>query len=217
MMLNNYSQLPVMQSERTVDGFISWQSIGEAFALNRECHYVRDCMRRDPVILDEEESLLQAVSKIAEVDFVVDFVLVRSKDQRIVGLVTTSDITLHFRELAEPFLLLGQIESSLRYIIESHFDSEEIAAAKDPTDEERSVQSAADLTFGEYRKLLENKQNWERFGKYQIDRSVLREYLERVRNIRNNIMHFNPDGIPEDEITQLQRAAFFLERFAGVV
>ncbi|MGH7801645.1 MAG: CBS domain-containing protein [Thermodesulfobacteriota bacterium] len=105
MMVNDYSQLPVMQGDRNIEGYISWRSIGEAFALNKECKIVRDCMRSSIIMLDDNEPLLSAVSIIAK----EDFVLVRNREKRIVGIVTTSDITSCFYELAEPFFLIGQI------------------------------------------------------------------------------------------------------------
>ena len=87
MMMNDFSQLPIIQGERTVEGYISWRTIGEALALKRECNTVRDCMEKSVTILDDTEPLLNAVNVIAK----KDFILVRnSKDKRIVGLVTTS-------------------------------------------------------------------------------------------------------------------------------
>ena len=35
MLLNDYSQLPVMSGERTVDGLISWKSIGQAHVVGK--------------------------------------------------------------------------------------------------------------------------------------------------------------------------------------
>ena len=43
MQLHNYSQLPVMTSERDLSGTISWMSIGSRLSLGRECKFVRDC------------------------------------------------------------------------------------------------------------------------------------------------------------------------------
>lgn len=41
MLLHDYSQLPVMQGERTLKGVITWQSIGTKLALGRRCHGVQ--------------------------------------------------------------------------------------------------------------------------------------------------------------------------------
>jgi len=209
MMINDFSQLPIMQGERTVEGYISWRTIGEALALKRECNTVRDCMEKSVTILDDTEPLLNAVNVIAK----KDFILVRnSKDKRIVGLVTTSDITTSFYALAEPFFLIGQIEHSLRCIIDQYFNQDEIRVAKDPSDETRTVNSVSDLTFGEYLRLLENEKNWERLNKYLISRSVLLPQLRIVKDIRDDIMHFRPNGIPQEKVLTLRNMVGFLER-----
>jgi CBS domain-containing protein len=44
MMAHDFSQLPVMQSEREVKGMISWASIGKKLVLNQAPVFVRDCM-----------------------------------------------------------------------------------------------------------------------------------------------------------------------------
>jgi len=210
MMINDFSQLPIMQGERTVEGYISWRTIGEALALRRECNTVRDCMDKLVTILDDTEPLLNAVNAIAR----KDFILVRSKDNRIVGLVTASDITTSFYALAEPFFLIAQIEHSLRQIIDQYFNQEEIQAAKDPSDENRTVNNASDLTFGEYLRLLENEKNWERLNKYPISRDVLLSQLRIVKDIRNGIMHFRPNGLPYEKVQTLRNMLSFLEHLS---
>jgi len=208
MMGNDFSQLPVMQGDRTVDGYISWRSIGEAFAVGKECKLVRDCMASPAKILEDGEPLLNAVKIIAE----ADFVLVKNREQRIIGLVTTSDITCAFHELAEPFFLLGSIENSIRRLIDNHFNQPQIQAAKDPADEHRTVRTASDLTFGEYVRLFENESNWEQLGSWRVSRTQFVAYLSEVKDIRNDIMHFRPSGVPPEQVLVLCNRARFLEQ-----
>ena len=44
MLMNDYSQLPVMTGERDVKGVISWRSIGRRQAMGVQCNVVRECM-----------------------------------------------------------------------------------------------------------------------------------------------------------------------------
>ena len=44
MILYDFSQLPVMTSDRDAKGIINWNSIGSQLSLGKECKYVRDCM-----------------------------------------------------------------------------------------------------------------------------------------------------------------------------
>jgi hypothetical protein len=137
------------------------------------------------------------------------YVLVRGGDQRIVGIITTSDVSLQFQQLAEPFLLLGEVENHIRRIIAPRFSPTELAAAKDAGDGERQVDSAADLSFGEYRRLLEEPNRWNRL-ELPIDRIEFIRLLDRVRLIRNDVMHFDPDGIPDEDLNVLRDFVRFL-------
>jgi hypothetical protein len=52
-------------------------------------------------------------------------------------------------------LLLGEIEQHVRKLIEGKFALSELQEAKDPADAQRTVERVADLTLGEYIRLLE--------------------------------------------------------------
>jgi CBS domain-containing protein len=175
MMANDFSQLPVITNERTVKGIVSWRSIGSRLALGQKLVAVREAMEPHAEI-SFDASLFTAIPLIVE----HQHVLVRSLDQRITGIVTTSDLSLQFQQLAEPFLLLGEIENHLRRIISSHFEQTELAAVQDSNNGTRRVETAADLTFGEYKSLFEDPSRWNRIG-LQINRTVFTRLLERVR------------------------------------
>jgi hypothetical protein len=51
--------------------------------------------------------LFEAIHSIVE----HDCVLVRAVNKKICGIVTTTDLSMQFAQLGEPFLLLGQIEN----------------------------------------------------------------------------------------------------------
>jgi CBS domain-containing protein len=206
MLLNDFSQLPVMGNERDVYGLVSWRSIGTARAYNRPCECVRDVLDEAPEVWDDAP-LLDAITIITE----RAAVLVRQRsDRKIIGLVTTSDLSLEFRTLAEPFLLLGEIENHLRRLVDGKFSLEAIEAAKNPGDPERQIEDVSDLTFGEYIRLLENEENWKVFG-YDLDRKSICAQLEKIRRIRNDVMHFSPDGVSEDNLNLLRDMVKFLQ------
>ncbi|WP_459162147.1 hypothetical protein ACQ5SK_08415 [Bradyrhizobium japonicum] len=60
------------------------------------------------------------------------YVLVRSEDGRITGIITASDLSEQFQLLAEPFLLLGEIENLLRGLIADRFSTEDLVGIRDP-------------------------------------------------------------------------------------
>ena len=204
LQMYDYSQLPVMDGDRKVAGIVSWKSIGARLSLGCECECVRHCM--DPAEeLPVTAPLFEAIPKIAE----HGYVLVRGTDNTITGIVTASDLSLQFRELAGPFLFVGEIEGHLRHLIHGKFTLEQLRAAS-VSEEGKPIEGSGDLTLGGYRRLLENKENWEQLG-LNIDRMEFVRQLDEVRRIRNDVMHFNPDGLSEKETGKLRDIARFFE------
>ncbi|KQQ63612.1 hypothetical protein ASF66_04515 [Pseudomonas sp. Leaf129] len=199
MLLNDYSQLPVMQGDRSIKGVITWQSIGIKLALGRPCTLVQDCLE-DAVVLQSNVSLFSAIPTIVE----RAFVLVRDEKGSISGIVTTTDLSLQFRQLAEPFLLLGEIEMHLRLLSDGKFSVNELTSARDPSDTSRNISSLSDLTFGEHIRLLENPARWAALG-LSIDRGTFVKHVNEIRDIRNNVMHFDPDGTAPSELDKLRQ------------
>jgi len=205
MLLYDYSQLPVMQGDRTLKGVVSWQSIGSRLALGQPCTSVQDCLD-DAVVLDSSVSLFSAISAIVE----RGFILVRDTQNTISGIVTTTDLSLQFRQLAEPFLLLGEIEKHLRRLEDGKFSAPEIQQVRDPSDNARDINGLSDLTFGEHIRLLENPDRWAAL-KLNIDRGTFVKHLNEVREIRNGVMHFDPDGTAPSELSKLRQFVRLLE------
>jgi CBS domain-containing protein len=210
MLTNDFSQLPVMTNSREVKGVISWSSLGGRLVNGSVCEYVRQCM-------DKHEEISSDVSLFAAIRTIVanQYVLVRNSHKEISGIVTTSDLSVQFQQLGEPFLLIGEIENYIRRMLQKKFTQEELAAVKDPTDADREVGAASDLSFGEYRMLLEEPQRWKKLGIF-IDRKVFIEKLEEIRRIRNDVMHFDPDGIPDSDLKVLRDFVSFLQRLAHI-
>ena len=204
MLANDFSQLPVMSNARDVKGIVSWKSIGSRLALCHRPATAQEAMEAHAEI-SVDASLFTAIPLIVQ----HEYVLVRGFDRRIVGIVTTSDLSLQFQQMTEPFLLLGEIENHIRRIISSHFEKGELSAVKDPNHEHSRVDTAADLSFGEYKRLLEEPGRWERLN-LKVDRAVFIRQLDKVREIRNDVMHFDPDGIAGSDLGILHDFARFL-------
>ena len=205
MQINDFSQLPVMTGERTVKGIISWKSIGTSFSLVGPGAGVRDCMEESVEEISIDAPLYEAIGSIAK----HGYLLVRGKDKAVTGIVTETDLSEQFMHLAGPFLLIGEIEGHLRQLIHGKFTVKEMQLTSEG-EGERDISGSADLTFGGYCRLLQNPDYWERLN-LAVDRGQFVEHLESVRKIRNDVMHFDPDGLsPEDE-RMLRGVARFLE------
>jgi hypothetical protein len=67
------------------------------------------------------------------------------------------------------------------------------------------------LSFGEYIRLLEKPESWVKLG-LSIDRKLFVDMLERSRQIRNDVMHFDPDGASDDDLGFLRKFVGFLKK-----
>ena len=211
MLLNDYSQLPVTQNRRKIRGMITWKSIGSRLSSGVECSLVRHCINPHVQEVRLGTPLLDAVSGIAR----HGYTLVRSSTDEIVGIVTTSDLSREFHELASPFLLIGEIEKYLHTLVHGRFTTEEIQAA---LPEGLTATGTADLTLGGYCRLLQKPANWAKL-RLEFSRELFVARLEAVREIRNEVMHFRPDGLDPEKQQVLQGLVAFFRHLArmGVV
>ncbi len=204
MLLNDYSQLPVMSGDRDVKGVISWQSIGARMAKGVSGDEVRHFMD-SPQEIPASSSIFQAVPIVAQ----HHYVLVRAKDNKISGIITSADLSLQFKQLAEPFLVLSDIENNIRRLIRGKFTLDELRAVSVSADADRQIQRVDDLTFGDYVYLLGKPENWARLN-VNISREKFCRELDAVREIRNDIMHFEPEPLDHVDLELLGKFSKFL-------
>ncbi len=206
LLQHDFSQLPVMQGEREVKGVITWKSIGSRFALGCTCETVGDC-REDARVVDSGRTLFDTIPTIVE----YGYVLVRDqRNRKITGIVTASDLSLEFRTLSEPFLLLREVELHVRKILVGCIDIEDFAVVNSAPPPHRTPQNIADLTFGDYIRLVQHPAIWPKLN-LKIDSKVLVDLLDSVRLIRNDVMHFDPDPMTEDDLRSLKQAVHFMQ------
>lgn len=197
MIANEFSQLPVITGERNVIGLISWKTIGARLALGAGGKEVKDFV--EPVrVVSYDSSIFSVIDDITR----SHCILVKDNQNRISGIITTADLSEQFGVLSRPFLVLGEIENYIRKLLDNRFTREELQAAVDPNDADREIESVSDLTLGECLRVIENKERWEALG-LRIDRRLFIKNLDKVREIRNSIMHFDPDGVDIEDIGTL--------------
>ena len=209
MLQYDFSQLPVMQGEREVKGRVTWKSVCSRLAFGAEISRVGDCYEEARVV-DANRTLFDVITTIVE----YGYVLVRARDKKITGIVTASDLSMQFHSLTEPFLLLREIELHVRRILQRRLDAEDLSCLSSTSIPTRVPKQIADLSFGEYVKLVQNPQVCAKL-KLPIDSAVLTRLLDEVRIIRNDVMHFDPDPMTPDQLATLKRAAKFMQELFG--
>lgn len=207
MLQFEYSQLPIMHGEREVKGMISWKSIGARYAIGGKCWKVQDC-REDAQVVDGNGTLFDAIPTIVK----HGYVLVRDpQDRRITGIITASDLSLQFQQLAEPFLLLREIELHIRQLLQDKVLPDDLQWLGSADTAAPTPKSLSDLSFGGYVRLLQRPEVWERLA-LSIDQASLTAQMEEVRQIRNDVMHFDPDPMTTKQLEVLKNASKFMQQ-----
>ncbi|MGW1590488.1 restriction system modified-DNA reader domain-containing protein [Streptomyces sp. NPDC002386] len=196
MTLYDFSQLPVLTSPHNLRGAVSWKSIARAWHADPDAPFSHAVV--EPHVVRYDHDLIDVLPMLAE----SDFVLVKDQQNKIAGIVTAADVAQAYGDLASHFLIIGEMDRRLRQIIAGTFTLEEVSALCDP-DEER-VTSFGDLTVGDYQRVLENPERWEQLG-WRLHRKTFIDWLEEVRKIRNNVMHFNSsDPLPKADVDKIR-------------
>jgi hypothetical protein len=203
MLRYDYSQLAVMAGERRLVGALSWESMAMA-ALRGHDFALRDATVPARAV-ELGDYLIGLIPTIVE----RGFVFVYAEDRTLAGIVTTADLSQQFASLAQPFFFLGEIERRLRQILASHFEVPELASVRNPADSSRTIESVNDLTLGETIRLIENPANWERLG-WSVERAEFVKALDEVKEIRNDVMHFSPDPLSQEQTDALVHFAGWL-------
>lgn len=199
MMRHDYSQLAVLSGgPQSVRGAVTWESIAQEHLRNPSAGRVSDC-RVDAYLVKPTDHLLDVVPVVAD----RGFVLVAAVDGTLSGIVTMADLSLQFANLANPFVLIGEIERWLRKALDSTFTAEELETFRNPDDPDRDVESAANLTLGEMIRAIESRASWNRLG-WTADRNVFLEAMGDVRRIRNETMPFSPDPLSASDLEALR-------------
>lgn len=179
--------------DRRQYGVITWRSLAKALArvpitepVRHFTEPVRVCKLNDDVF------------EVARTVHAEGPVLIEHANRQLYGPITREDLLTEFGTRLEPFLLVGEIESVVRTIVETRLP-DAVAALR-----QERPSSANGLTLGECEALLQRNENFQRSG-IDLARSRFTERLGAVRGLRNDLMHFNRgDAVGPSEIITLR-------------
>jgi CBS domain-containing protein len=201
MLLNDFSQLAVLSGPRNVRGAVTWRSIAQAM------HQKPDASVADATIHAEavayERDLFEVLPTLQQ----REFVFVTDVSRAVMGIVTTADVARRYGEMANPFFQLGELDQTLRWILRNALDVPTVQPLCS-----RKIRSFDDLSFGDYERILGNRDIWRQLG-WPLDRQIFISRLEKIRGIRNKVMHFHPDPISEDAIDKLRNFNSLLHQY----
>lgn len=226
MQNKGYSQLPVM----------SWDDMIGVFSYRSFCKAVLD--------LDEELEPNETYGEMTVGEFVdqhrfVDIddnwesilrhldrdgsVLVGNRED-IRGLLTYHDVVNFLYKVTKSFLVIAEIELSIRRVITNCVDDDELQTCiqnslsdKYSNNEYPTVVSA--MTFNDYVQIICDGRNWEHFtqffGTSRGMRKRWRNYLTTIGELRNDAFHFRR-SLDEDDIQFLNNKRDLLQSKARI-
>jgi len=212
MQMHGYSQLPVMNGSQNVLGYISWETIGTALVNGVHSDMVKDYVNRSITKLDLDFPLIEAIEKVRERDFAV----VINEKKELCGIITTADITSQFLSTTSPFVYIEQIESLLRLLLKDTFLVDDLRNVCKEEERAAKITSVDDLTFGEYLQLIANEGMWSKLKLDSVDRKIFLKQMDSVRQIRNEVMHFEPAGITAEQAKMLRETSAFLSNLVSL-
>ncbi|MCI0730562.1 MAG: CBS domain-containing protein [Chloroflexi bacterium] len=138
------------------------------------------------------------------------------------GMVTTMDVLQYFRHLANPFIMLAEIELSLRQIIQACIEAsalpQSIAISLQTAYQGKDIPRTLDeMTFNDYAQIITDRQNWPyfetMFGSQETTHKQTGERLRQLRDWRNVVFHFRRP-LEEWELNSLAEHRDWLQRRA---
>lgn len=207
MLLNDFSQLPVLVNKYRCLGAVTWRSIAQARHQDPAALLSSAVVPSDPLPYDTE--LLDVVGRLQG----DGFVFVVGVENVVSGIVTTADVVQLYSEMSTPFFLIGELDQELRRLVVATFPFDEVCKLCDP-EGRRGIATYDDLAMGDYQRVLEHPANWSTLG-WPLDRVAVAQRLRELRDLRNDIMHFNPDPLPDGSVIKLRNILTMLRIYAG--
>jgi hypothetical protein len=120
------------------------------------------------------------------------------------GIITAMGVLRYLYQATSPFLLLAEIELSLRELIELMVERDELelftrASLANRYESGKIPTTLADMTLHDYLLLIVHGENWGRFNRIFLeDRVVAQAKLKNLCELRNSIFHFRR-GLAESD------------------
>lgn len=222
MRAKGLAQVPVTTGMAALHGVVTWRSLAKMYETGKE-QTLENAMEKDSLpVADARQELFISLPAVKE----HGYLLVRGDDGCLSGIVTAADVTERFEGAARPFFIVGEIESLLRRCLGAALDQETIKAVQTNKKPEHRSGMVSDLMFGDYLRLLNGNQtkqtaaaqadqNWATLNWPAMDRAQFLGHLERVKDIRNRIAHFDEKPLPEQQMRELTAFAKLLRDFVS--
>lgn len=211
MVEHGYSQLPVISHASEVLGVFSYRSFAAKAAKESLDQIQKDKCAPGDLPVDEflEEFQFARVSDELQSVFSsmdADNGILVGSPTRLQGVLTPMDFLTYLYQVASPFVMLSEIELSLRTLIEAAVTAEQLqrcikASLSQIYEEENLPTEVSQMTFENYRSLISHGKNWDLFRPvFGGTRPRTSAKLSELRDLRNDVFHFKRELNEEDRM-----------------
>lgn len=214
----NYSQLPVVEDGR-VKGLFSYRSFSEQILdilslTSDEESLTVEMFLETPQFRALERDPSEIFSDLDR----RDAVLVGSRDA-LIGILTPMDVLQYLHGVAEPFILVAEIEHLIRTIMDACMTAEELEECAVRTLHERREfyenadavpRKLTEMSMGEYVAIIEDGDAWgEHLGAAfsssgnSLQQTLTKTRIDEARKLRNDVFHLKR-LLTDDEIRDLR-------------
>jgi predicted transcriptional regulator len=204
-----FSQLPV-KSWNTVIGVFSYRSFCRSILeIQEELDpsetigemIVGDFIEQNRFV--NEDDNWESILRYLDSD---DCVLIGNREN-LSAIVTPMDVIDFLYRVAKPFVVIAEIELSIRRMITNCVDDGELQlcihnSLSQLYSPDKLPTSVTEMNFNDYVQIIGDGRNWEHFepffGNARGMRKRTRNYLNRIGELRNDIFHFRRSMEDED-------------------
>jgi CBS domain-containing protein len=205
----NYSQLPVEESGEII-GAISHRSISRVVKsfdnpdINQQPVGIAV---ESPEFVDTDRDIYDLFETLAQDDYVLI-----GTPEKLEGIMTRYDVFTFLEDQVRPFLLIGEIEESLRRLFDHEYDDIEnqihttFSDRAENDDSYEPPEQLQDFNFWEYQTFIST--NWGDLQSYfDADRDLVVTMIEDLAAIRHALFHFRKeaDSVDRDLIELAHR------------
>lgn len=223
MRKHQYSQLPVVQDGEVL-GVFSYRSFAKE-AANSTLDKIRNqgCAPGD-LTVDECLEKFDFANVKEEMNRVFDAlerdngVLIGSQD-KLIALLAPMDILRYLYRVANPFVMLSEIELTLRALIRRSLSDGEVQFAakrvltKAYGSEENIPVNLEEMSFDNYRSIISYTETWPSFELlFGGTRNRTSAKLKEISDIRNCLFHFKREVTVEDHQTLADHRDWLLSK-----
>jgi hypothetical protein len=202
MFEKDYTQLGIKRNDEIV-GIVSYRSISRILSILKRMNMDKNLPGRQvgiaieetKPIVEPEDDLIVLFDLLSENPYAI----VRDPEDDSFEILTNYDLLQYLQDSIEPFLIIEDIERSVRDIIED--------AISENLDEElqeffsdkaiRTPDTLTDCSFGHYSQFISEK--WPQFdGYFEENGDFVRQLIAEVGDVRNKIFHFRSESYDTD-------------------